>query len=461
MSHFNINDLPQGSHVHFVGIGGISMSALALILKNLGYNISGSDMKTSNITDNLSKKDIPIYIGHASSNVAGADLVVYTAAIKQDNPEIINAKSLNIQTIERSTLLGEIMKKYKYSIGVSGTHGKTTTTSMISLILLSANYDPTIAVGGEVISIGGNLKLGNSEYFVTEACEYVESFLKFHPYIGIILNIDEDHLDYFKDIEHITNAFVSYAKLIPENGFLIINNDDSRAQRVINQSSCNIVSYGINSPSNFTARNIIFDLNGLPEFDVFMTNTHIGSIKLSIPGIHNVYNALAAIACAMSLGVNFEDCTNGLSNFVGVKRRFEIKGTFDKVTVIDDYAHHPTEVKATLSAALKYPHNKIWCIFQPHTYTRTKALLKEFSEAFYDVDKIIIIDIYAAREKDPGDIHSKDLVEKLKNNGKDAIYINNTEDVCKYILENSNENDVVITMGAGDVCKVGDMLLKK
>lgn len=460
MNRFSILELKPQSHIHFIGIGGISMSALAQILKNIGFKVSGSDAKSSNITEKLSNNDIKVYIGHDSSNIKGADVIVHTAAIKNDNTELLKSKELNLPILERSELLGEIMRKYKYSIGVAGTHGKTTTTSMVSLILLEANLDPTITVGGELDPIGGNLRLGNSEYFVTEACEYVESFLKFYPFVGTILNIDADHLDYYKDINNITDSFYEYAKLIPLDGYLIANNDDSRVINIAANVECNVISYSINDESStYRAVNIEFDQKGCPEFSVLNNNCEIGNIKLNIPGIHNIYNALAAIACSMCLGVDFDSCKSALFKFSGAKRRFEHKGSFDQITVIDDYAHHPTEVKATLNAATKYPHDRIWCVFQPHTYTRTKKLLDEFSEAFEDADKIIIADIYAAREKDSGDIHSKDLVAKLKARGKDALYFSNFSSIKDYILNNAKQNDVVITMGAGDIYKVGEQLI--
>lgn len=460
MAQFDILD-KKDSHVHFIGIGGISMSGLALILANLGFKVSGSDIKSTNITEQLTDKGIKIYIGHDQSNIKGSDIIVHTAAIKEDNPEMIKAKELGLPIIERSVLLGEIMKKYQYSIGISGTHGKTTTTSMVSLSLLNAGYDPTITVGGELESIGGNLKIGNSQYFVTEACEYVESFLKFHPYIAIILNIDEDHLDYYKDINEIAEAFLKYAKLVPNDGYLIINNDDPRKDKIIDNVACNKVTFGINNTSDYQAVNICFNELGFPNFDVLHADTLLGKVQLNIPGTHNIYNSLASVACSMKLGINFETCKNSLLKFKGAKRRFEIKGKINNATIIDDYAHHPTEISATLKAADKYPHNKIWCIFQPHTYSRTKALLGEFSEAFCNADKIIITDIYAAREKNTFEIHSKDLVAKLQDNKKDAIYIKDFDEIYSFIKQNFKENDLIITMGAGDIYKVGEMLLSK
>jgi UDP-N-acetylmuramate--alanine ligase len=461
MDTFDILSLDTKSHIHFIGIGGISMSGLALILHNLGYKVTGSDAKSSSITQKLESTGIKVSIGHAASNVVGANVIVYTAAVKNDNVEMIRAKELNLPIIERSTLLGEIMRKYKYSIGISGTHGKTTTTSMISRIFVDANLDPTISVGGELDFLGGNLRIGKSEYFIAEACEYVDSFLKFHPYIGCILNIDADHLDYFKDIDAIANSFEKYANLIAKEGFLIANIDDGRVASLTKNVSCNVITYALKKDANYTAGNIVFNSRGCAEFDVINNGKNLGRICLSIPGIHNVYNSLAAIGCSMALGVDFKQCQTSISKFKGAKRRFEYKGSFNNVTVIDDYAHHPTEVKATLSASVNYPHNRVWCIFQPHTYTRTKLLLNEFAKAFSDIDKIIITDIYAAREKDTGEIHAKDLAQKIKEQGKDAVYIQDFDSICEFLKDNVKDNDVVITMGAGDVYKVGEMLVSQ
>lgn len=462
MNKFDILKLPPDSKIHFVGIGGISMSALAEILQHADFIISGSDMKSSNITDKLQNKGIKVYIGHKSANVDGSDVVVYTAAVKEDNPEIIRAKELNLPIVERSTLLGEIMRKYKYSIGVSGTHGKTTTTSMVSMIFIEAGLDPTITVGGELDSIGGNLRLGDSQYFITEACEYVESFLKFYPFAGIILNIDADHLDYFKDLDAIQESFNNYAKLISQSGFLIANIDDDRVKEITSSVDCHIVTYGLNNKNaEYTAKNITVNPKGFVGFEAVHKGETLGHIQLNIPGVHNVYNALASISCSISLGASFEHCKMALSKFGGTKRRFEYKGTFNNATVIDDYAHHPTEVKATLKAARSYPHNRIWCIFQPHTYTRTKKLLDEFSAAFDDADKVIVADIYAAREKDTGDIHSRDLVERLKRRGKESLYLPNFDSIQEYLSNNAQEGDLVITMGAGDIHKVGENLVGK
>ncbi len=451
----------KNQHIHLIGIGGISMSAIAELLINHGYKISGSDMKDSKILDKLRSYGAEIFIGHNTNNVKNPDLVVYTAAIKGDNCERLRAKQLNVPEIDRAEMLGIIMKNYKKAIAVAGSHGKTTTTSLLSLILEYANLDPTIFVGGELDEIGGNIKIGKSEHFITEACEYVESFLKFHPFIGLILNIDEDHLDYFKDIEHIKSAFRKFIDLIPKEGFLIVNEDDLNIKKIIDDVSCNLITYGINNNSMFTATNIVFIKEGYPIFDVKFNNKKIGTFKLNIPGIHNVYNALASIATAHVLGVEPIEIEKHIQKFKGIHRRFDVLGEIKTCKIIDDYAHHPTEIRATLEAAQNYPHNKIWCVFQPHTFTRTQALLNDFAESFHGADHVIITDIYAAREIDTGEINSEMLVNKIKeSNCKCNIYyMKDFDEISKYIYDNMEAGDMVLTMGAGDVYRIGKMIL--
>lgn len=461
MIAFDINQ-NSNKHIHLIGIGGISMSAIAEVLIKHGHKVSGSDMKDSKLLDKLRNCGAEIFIGHNMDNIQNPDLIVYTAAIREDNPERIRGKELNIPEIDRAEMLGHIMKNYNKAIAVAGSHGKTTTTSLISLILEYANLDPTILVGGELDEIGGNIKIGESEHFITEACEYVESFLKFFPFIGIILNIDEDHLDYFKDINHIKDAFRKFANLIPKEGFLIANEDDENIKEVISNVQCNLITYGINSNSTFIAKNVVFTTEGYPIFKVEFNGKDIGTFQLNIPGKHNVYNALASIATAHILGVEPSDIEKHIKKFKGIHRRFDILGEVKGCKIIDDYAHHPAEIKATLEAARNYPHNKIWCAFQPHTFTRTKALLDDFASSFGDADHIIITDIYAARELDTGEINSKILVDKIKecNPEGDTYYMESFEEISSFIYENMKPNDIVLTMGAGDVYRIGEMILQ-
>ncbi len=450
-----------GRHIHFIGIGGISMSGLAEILLGKGYRVSGSDLKLSGLTARLEDKGAAIYQGHSAQNIEGADLVVYTAAIKDDNPELMEAKKQNIPHMDRATLLGQIMETFPFAIGVAGAHGKTTATSMLSIMMNHAELNPTILVGGELDEIGGNVQTGESEYFITEACEYMDSFLKFHPFMAIILNIDEDHLDYFKDISQIYQSFLDYADLVPESGYVIACGDDPLATKLMKKVNCNTISFGIDHPCDFTAVDITYNSKGHSTFSVENNGKILGQFTLRVPGEHNIYNALAAIAACHTMGVSSEKMQEALLSYGGTHRRFEVKGeTSNQATIVDDYAHHPTEIKATITAAQNYPHNRLWCIFQPHTYTRTKKLFKEFTESFDGVDFLILADIYAAREKDTGDISSKMLADAISQKGINCTYIPEFSRIIDDIRKHSKPGDLIITMGAGNVYEIGDALLK-
>lgn len=456
----DINIKENNAHIHLIGIGGVSMSAIAEILVHRGFKVSGSDMKSSKSTDLLESKGIKVHIGHKESNIAGSNLVIYTAAIDlYSNPEILGAKKHNIPTVSRAEILGMIMKSYKESIAISGTHGKTTSTSMVSLILNETDYDPTIMIGGNLREIGGNLKIGSDEVLISEACEYKESFIKFFPTIGVILNIDEDHLDYFENIDHIISAFIKFSKLIPKNGFLIANNDDFNVRKVLSHVDCNIVTFGINIDCEYQAKNITFNDQGYPVFDVYHNEKLLDKFTLSVPGKHNIYNALSSIVISHKLNIPLEYIKEKLLSFKGTDRRFQVIGDLNELgTIVDDYAHHPNEIKATLQAAQKMPHNRIWCVFQPHTYTRTKTLLLDFAKSFSDADKVIVTDIYAAREKDTGEIHSKDLVSHLEKANVDVLYISSFEDIKFHLANNIEKDDIVITMGAGNVYEISHAL---
>ena len=456
------DDIKKGQHIHMIGIGGISMSGLAEILVRWGYQISGSDLKPSDITEKLKKSEIQVFTPHNAQNIEGADAIVYTAAIKNDNPELARARQLDLPLIDRATLLGEITRIYPRTIAISGTHGKTTTTSMIAVTLDNANVDPTILVGGEVNAIGGNYRIGSSEFLVTEACEYVESFLKFSPYAAVMLNIEVDHLDYFKDINHIKSAFEKFAGKTPADGILIGNFDDENVCSILSSVDRKYISFGLNyKDADWRAENILTNSQGCANFDVIHKNKNIGTIQLRIPGIHNVYNALACVATVSYFEIDFKIIKLSLEQFIGAKRRFEYKGVYNNITIVDDYAHHPSEVKATLEAAVRSSPKSLWCIFQPHTYTRTQALLNDFSSAFAAADRVIILDIYAAREANTGQIHSKDLVNAVNEKTNNAVYATNFDEAADIILKEASSGDLVLTMGAGDVHKVGEMLLNK
>lgn len=437
------------------------MSGIAAILKNFGFNVTGSDWTQSETTDKLNSMGIHVTIGHDIANIKNADVIVYSAAIKQDDPEMQEAKKLNIPTIERADFLGELTRCYKDTICISGTHGKTTTTSMISLCFVNAMQDPSIQVGAFLKQLDGNYLVGNSEHFIIEACEYVESFLKFSPKAEVILNIDNDHLDYFKTFDNIKNAFIKYVKLLPENGILIVNGDDNNCLDLINITKSKAITYGINNKnSDFYADNITFNSDGFANFDVYKNTKFYGSFKLSIPGVHNVLNALACISLCDYYGISSNIINIALSEFTGAHRRFEFKGKIkNTVSVYDDYGHHPTEIEATAKSLMNKKYNQSWVIFQPHTYSRTKNLLDDFARALLNFDNIILLDIYAARESNTYGISSKDLANKIISLGKDAKYIPDFQECASYVKNNVNNNDIVLTLGAGTVTEIGNMLI--
>lgn len=449
-------------HVHFIGIGGISMSGLAKILLDRHFTVSGSDAHISDLTTELQQDGCIISYPQSADNITGdIDLVVYTAAIHPDNPELKAAVDAGIPTLTRAELLGQIMKNYHTAVNVAGTHGKTTTTSMITEILLAADADPTISVGGILNSIGGNIRVGRSDLFVTEACEYTNSFLSFNPTINIILNVKADHLDFFKDLDDIRHSFKLFTEKLPSDGTLIINTDIDNYEYFYQDTDCEVITFGSDpAKSMYSASDITYDELGRCTYSLLINGEKADTITLGVPGLHNVYNSLAAIAAARKLSVDMEHIKAGLSNFKGTNRRFEKKGTFNGVTVIDDYAHHPDEIRATLSSAAHYPHNNVWVVFQPHTYSRTKLLFNEFADALSHADKVVLAKIYAARETDTLGISSADLCEKIKSLGKECVYIDNFEDIEKYLLKNCINGDLLITMGAGDVYKIGEDLLK-
>jgi UDP-N-acetylmuramate--alanine ligase len=457
----NIENLTKYNKIHMVGIGGVSMSGIAEILTNWNFKVTGSDATSSEITDHLNNNGISVTIGHNLENVANADLVVYSAAIKQDDPELVEAKRLKIPTIERADFLGEITRCYSDTITICGTHGKTTTTSMVSLAFLEAQKDPSIQVGAILNKIHGNNKVGNSEHFIIEACEYVESFLKFSPKSAIVLNIDNDHLDYFKTFENIKKAFIKYVKLLPKDGILVLNGDDQNCLDLQKHSKAKCLTYGItNKNTDFFAVNIVFDDDGFPEFDVYNKDSFYGRIKLNVPGMHNVLNALGCIALCNEYGISKEAITASLLDFTGANRRFEFKGMLNGARIFDDYGHHPTEIIATAKSLMNKKYNKSWVVFQPHTYSRTQNLLDDFAKALLNFDNIIVIDIYAAREKNIYGISSQDLADKICSLGKEAKYIPSFEECVQYLKNNVQENDIVMTLGAGTVTQIGPMLLK-
>ena len=457
-------DFNNPIHVYFIGIGGISMSGLAEILLAEGFRVSGSDWNRSALTQLLEEKGAHINYGRpqkAENITDDIDLVVYTAAVHGDNPEFQEVQRRCIPSLTRAEFLGQLMRNYQTPIAISGTHGKTTTTSMVSDILLAADTDPTLSVGGILRSIQGNIRVGRSGLFVTEACEYTNSFLSFFPRIGIILNIEEDHMDFFKDLADIRASFRRFAQLIPENGALIINSAIENYEEITEGLCCKVITFGMDPSSDYYPSNIRYGAMAEAAFRLHRMEKPEYDICLNVPGEHNIQNALASLALSDLLEIPVETAADALSAFHGTDRRFQYKGKVNGITIIDDYAHHPTEIAATLQAAQNYPHNTLWCVFQPHTYTRTKAFLDDFAKALTLADKVILADIYAARETDTLGISSGDIQERIQHSGKECFYFHTFPEIEKFILENCINGDLLITMGAGDVVNIGENLLSR
>jgi UDP-N-acetylmuramate--alanine ligase len=452
--------------IHFIGIGGIGMSALAGISVKEGHKVSGSDKEVQDTTKHLKKIGAKIYIGHKKENIKkDLSLVIYTSAIPKNNPEMIEAKKLKIKMLERAEYLGQLMNNKK-GIAVSGTHGKTTTSSMISVILEKAGLDPSVAVGGLIPEIKNqNWKRGKSEYFVAEACEYHSAFLNIKPFISIITNIEEDHLDYFKDINHIKDTFQKFLSQTKQDGFAIICADNIYTEEILKKEGFPFKIYtygGEDGEGEWKAINIKEE-KGAVSFDVSKNNQRLHDFQLSIPGKHNAFNALAAIIVAAELGVSFKVIKEALYAFKGARRRMEVVGEKNDILVIDDYAHHPTEIKSTLEALRNFYSNrgKMWCVYQPHQYSRTKLLFKDFSESFEVPDYVIIPDIYKVRDtkQDIKEVNSKMLVEEMKNHNVNAFYIPTFKEVATYLEENVESGDLLITMGAGPVNEIATLFL--
>lgn len=461
--NLEISDLKKYKHIHLIGIGGISMSAIAETLKNWDFVVTGSDLNQSKITDNLNKHGIKTTIGHDLESAKNADLIVYSAAIGDQDPEMVIARENNIPLVGRGEFVGCLTKLYKETICVSGTHGKTTTTSMLSYCFVNAEKDPSIEVGAILDLIDGNYRVGNSEYFILESCEYKGNFLKFFPHTEIILNIDNDHLDYYKTFDNIIKTFVDFASLLPEDGLLVTNADDKNCLALKNVTKAKFISYGIdNENADYLAKNVSYNENGFAKFDVYKNNEFFTTIELSVAGKHNILNALACLCVSDYYNIPKEIIAESLKQFKGAERRLEYKGTLYKnINIFDDYAHHPTEISATANAIKNKTYNESWVIFQPHTYSRTKLLLDDFANAVSNFDNIILLDIYAAREQNTYDISSKDLAKAIENLGKKVSYIPDFNEVVSFIKNNVKENDIIITLGAGTVTNLGPMILEK
>ncbi len=487
-------DFHKPMSVYFIGIGGVSMSGLAELLFTRGFSVSGSDAKESSYTRHLEELGIHVVYGQRAEHIVpGIDLVVYTAAIHPDNPEFAAAKATGLPLMDRATLLGQIMSHYPNAIAVSGTHGKTTTTAMLSCIYLNAALDPTITLGGTLPEIDSNLRIGASGHFIMEACEYTNSFHHFRPTTALVLNVEADHLDFFSGIKQIRESFTTFLGLLPKDGLLVINGEIPDYQALYAGLPVRAVTYGLaGGPFDYMAEDIRFDEAGHGSYTLSIRGKSAGRIELGVVGRHNISNSLAAIAAALeyrpvpeaaadtdlvaadaaasphltSAGlppanpITLSEIASALKSFHGTDRRFQNKGIRKGVTVIDDYAHHPTEVTATLASARQGNYHQIWCVFQPHTYSRTRLLLNDFAEALSHADKVVLTDIYAAREADPGDISSADLLAKLTERGVEAYYFKNFEEIENFLIHNCTNGDLLITMGAGDVVNIGENFLQ-
>ena len=441
--------------IHLTGIGGVSMSALAELLLSMGACVSGSDRDDSPVLEKLSAIGADIHVGHSASYVDGAALLIRTAAVHDDNPEIKRAKELSVPVLERAYAWGLIMQKYETALCIAGTHGKTTTTSMAAHIAIEAGLDPAVMVGGNLPIIGGGtLRRGARHLIIAESCEYCNSFLNFYPTIAIILNIEPDHLDFFKDINEIIASFRAFAERTPQNGTVIVNADDQNALLAVDGIDRNIFTFGLSEKADVRPENIL-EKNGYYTFDVFVHDEKYTRIALNVPGRHNMYNALACAAASYLYKIPGEVVSCGLSSFYGAGRRFEQKGTLNGASVIDDYAHHPSEMRATLDAAFSMGFSRVICLFQPHTYSRTKAFLNDFARELSRCDLVFLLDIYAAREKPDGTVSSELLASKTKN----AVYCPNFETAVSLLRETATEGDLILTMGAGNISAVPGLLL--
>jgi UDP-N-acetylmuramate--alanine ligase len=447
-------------HIHFVGIGGIGMSGIAELLLNLGYKVSGSDISPSDITRRLENLGGSIFKGHCEEQIQKADVVVVSSAVGAENPEVVAAHRASIPVIPRAEMLAELMR-LKYSVAIAGAHGKTSTTSIVAAVLGKGGLDPTVVIGGKLKSIGSNALLGEGDFIVAEADESDGSFLKISPTIAVVTNIDREHLDFYRDLEHIKDVFLSFIDKIPFYGLAVLCLDNEPIQSLIPRIKKRFTTYGMSTQADFKARDVIF--KGLRStFTVDHLDTTLGKITLNLPGIHNVYNALASIAVGLELDIPFNVIKSALQTVEGVQRRLEIKGEKKGITVVDDYGHHPTEIKATLQAAREcWPGKRIVVVFQPHRYTRTRALFEDFTRAFYQSDLLVVLPIYAAGEEKIEGVESIALFEEIQHHGhKDVVYKDGLEAAVSYLKETLITNDILLTLGAGDVWKVGEMLLE-
>lgn len=455
-------DQKKYPHIHFIGIGGVSMSGIAALLDAQNYHVTGSDREENEHTKVLRERGIDIVIGQSRDNIQSPDLVVYTDAIADDNEELIAARETGVPVLSRGVFLGALMRNYVHSVAVSGSHGKSTTTSMISKILIHTDTDPSILIGGDLDEIRGNVLVGGREYLVTEACEFKANILNYYPSLAVILNIDADHLDFYRDLDHIVETFQSYMDHLDENATVILNRDDPNVMRLIPSVKGRVVTFSLEDPAaDYYAANVHFDASGHAHFDLYRRGEKALDFHLAIIGRYNIYNALAAIAATVETGIDIHIVRAYLDQYKGLHRRLELVGEVEGASILTDYGHHPTEIAATLGALKPHVKGRLICAFQPHTYSRTKKLMDEFAGAFDDADEIVVTEIYAARERFDPTVKSEDLVERLTANGKDAVYQKTFDDAKAYLLPRIGEGDVVITTGCGNPHILAQMLCEK
>jgi len=458
MDSFSLSTLKPHAHIHFIGIGGVSMNGIAEMMVKRGFIVSGSDRESSPITDHLKTLGVTITVGQRAQNITDdIDIVVYTGAIHADNPEMSAALSKNIPCMERPVLLGAIMQEYDYDIAVSGTHGKTTVTSMISTVLLHAEKDPSINVGGYLPIINGTTKIGTSEYFIVEACEYRRSFLNFKPTVAVINNIEEDHMDFYKDIDDIISAFSDFAKGVKDGGCIVARKDDTHVKKALSTIDRPIITFSLENDADFYADSIVYDTNGGSEFTIMKKGQPFAPVKLSVPGSYNVLNALAAAAVCDFVKISPAQIAEGLSKFMGSARRFEKIGTYHGCDLIDDYAHHPTEIENTIKAAISLHKQHVYAMMQPHTYSRLKALFEGFSTCLAGVDEVVVCDVYAAREAFDPTASPEKLAEAMRKNGINAIHMSDFQAIADHFKSKIGSGDILLSIGAGDVNKILDL----
>ncbi len=446
--------LTNKKHLHFIGIGGSGMYPMAQILHEKGYYITGSDNNETDTLQRVREMGIPVTLGQKAENIKGADLIVYSAAIMSDNPELVAARKSGVPTVERSVILGEITAHYSDALCISGTHGKTTTTSMLTQIMLEAGKDPTCVIGGKLRAIGGSGRAGKSEHMVCESCEFVDTFLKLYPDVAVILNIDADHLDYFKTMANLIHSFHTFAKMATK--CVIANGDDLNTQIAVSGLENKLITFGKNERNDYYPQNIVHPGGVNTEFDLCYHGQTLSHIKMHVPGDHNILNAVAACAAAITAGVTPEECAKGIDSFGGAGRRFEVLTQVNGITVADDYGHHPTEIEATLKAARALPFKRVWAVHQPFTYSRTKMLMDDFARVLSHADKVVLSEIMGSREKNTDGVYTSQLAEKIPG----AVWFKDFPEIAEYVVENARPGDLILTLGCGDINKCAHMMVE-